>query len=327
MSGLVPRWEWRGFGDELRDVESTFGRESPKQVVESDEVYVLSVRGTDGVKVRDELMDVKHLLEVNDDGLEQWVPVMKTGFPVSATDIGSVLRALRVDAESSLSRAAYTLPEFLDEVVGPHPDLLAVEVHKSRQRYTVGGCMAEVSEISTGHGSTRTVAIESEDAKRVIQTVRDVGLASRPNVSLVRGLKAMVGFGVDRFAVVDVGTNSVKFHIGERGADGGWRTVLDRAQSTRLGDGLQETGQLNPEPMERTVAAIAEMAEEARQSRVAAIAAVGTAGLRIAPHSSDLVEAGQGRAGVLPQGLSRGGGAPPPAPPPAGGGGGGAGAP
>ncbi|HEY5420088.1 MAG TPA: Ppx/GppA family phosphatase, partial [Marmoricola sp.] len=300
MSALVPRWEWRGFGDELRAVESIFGRESSKQVVESDEVYVLSVRGTDGVKVRDELMDVKHLLEVNDDGLEQWVPVMKTGFPVSATDVGSVLRALRVDAQSSrLARAAYTLPEFLDDVVGPHPDLLAVEVHKRRERYTVGGCMAEVSEISTGHGSTHTVAIESEDAKRVIQTVRDVGLASRPNVSLVRGLKAMVGFGVERFAVVDVGTNSVKFHIGERGADGSWRTVLDRAQSTRLGDGLQETGQLNPEPIERTVAAIAEMAEEARQHKVAAIAAVGTAGLRIAPNSADLVEAVQSRSGVL----------------------------
>ena len=214
VSAIVPRWEWRGFGEELRDVESFFGGVSSKRVEESDEIYVLSVRGTDAVKFRNELMDVKHLLEVNDDGLEQWVPVMKTGFPVSATDVGSVLRALRVDAQSSrLARAAYTLPEFLDDVVGPHPDLLAVEVHKRRERYTVGGCMAEVSEISTGHGSTHTVAIESEDAKRVIQTVRDVGLASRPNVSLVRGLKAMVGFGVERFAVVDVGTNSVKFDI------------------------------------------------------------------------------------------------------------------
>ena len=116
---------------------------------------MLSVRGTDAVKVRNELMDVKHLLEVNDDGLEQWVPVMKAAFPVSATDVGSVLLALRVDAPSSrLARAAYTLPEFLDEVVGPHPDLLAVEVHKRRERYTVGGCMAEVSEIRTGRGST-----------------------------------------------------------------------------------------------------------------------------------------------------------------------------
>ena len=151
MSAIVPRWEWRGFGDELRDVESCFGGVSSKRVEESDEIYVLSVRGTDAVKFRNELMDVKHLLEVNDDGLEQWVPVMKTGFPVSATDVGSVLRALRVDAQSSrLARAAYTLPEFLDDVVGPHPDLLAVEVHKRRERYTVGGCMAEVSEFRTG---------------------------------------------------------------------------------------------------------------------------------------------------------------------------------
>ncbi len=52
--------------------------------------------------------------------------------------------------------------------MGPHPDLLAVEVHKRRERYTVGGCMAELTEIRTGHGSTHTVAIESEDANRVI---------------------------------------------------------------------------------------------------------------------------------------------------------------
>ena len=133
----------------------------------------------------------------------------------------------------------------------------------------------------------------------MIATVREVGLASRPNVSFARGLKALVRFGIERLAVVDVGTNSVKFHIGERSADGGWHKIVDRAQPTRLGDGLQETGRLNPEPMERTVEAIADMAEEARQHRVAAIAAVGTAGLRIAPNSADFVAAVQARSGLL----------------------------
>ncbi len=98
---------------------------------------------------------------------------------------------------------------------------------------------------------------------------------------------------------MDVGTNSVKFHIGERSADGGWRKIVDRAKPTRLGDGLQETGRLNPEPMQRTVDAIADMAEEARRHRVAAIAAVGTAGLRIAPNSEDFVAAVQTRSGLL----------------------------
>ena len=104
--------------------------------------------------------------------------------------------------------------------------------------------MAELTEVRTGQTSTRTLAIESEDAARVMQAVRELGLASRPNVSFARGLKALVGFGTERYAVIDVGTNSVKFHVGERSADGTWRTLVDRAEITRLGEGLQESGRL-----------------------------------------------------------------------------------
>jgi len=35
-----------------------------------------------------------------------------------------------------------------------------------------------------------------------------------------------------RYAVIDVGTNSVKFHIGEKHADGTWTTVADRSDVT-----------------------------------------------------------------------------------------------
>jgi exopolyphosphatase / guanosine-5'-triphosphate,3'-diphosphate pyrophosphatase len=123
-------------------------------------------------------------------------------------------------------------------------------------------------------------------------------MASRPNVSFVRGLKALVGFGSERYAVIDVGTNSVKFHIGERSPDQAWRKVVDRAEVTRLGQGLQETGRLGAEPIRRTVAAVAGMVEEARQHRVAEIAAVGTAGLRIAANAPDFVTAVLARSGV-----------------------------
>ena len=34
-----------------------------------------------------------------------------------------------------------------------------------------------------------------------------------------------MGFGAPRYAVVDVGTNSVKFHLAERRGDGSWRTL------------------------------------------------------------------------------------------------------
>ncbi len=52
-----------------------------------------------------------------------------------------------------------------------------------------------------------------------------------------------------RYAVLDVGTNSVKLHVGERADDGTWTTVTDRAEVTRLGEGLDETGKLGDEAM------------------------------------------------------------------------------
>jgi exopolyphosphatase/guanosine-5'-triphosphate,3'-diphosphate pyrophosphatase len=115
---------------------------------------------------------------------------------------------------------------------------------------------------------------------------------------MARGLKALTGIGAHRFAVIDVGTNSVKFHVAERAADGAWRTVADRAEVTRLGEGLDERGRLQPEPIERTVEAIAVMADEARRHGAEAIAAVGTAGLRIAPNGADVVAAVEARCGV-----------------------------
>ena len=93
-----------------------------------------------------------------------------------------------------------------------------------------------------------------------------------------------------RYAVIDVGTNSVKFHIGERDAAGAWRTVVDRAEVTRLGENMQQTGEIAPQAMARTVAAIAGMAEEAHRNHVAGLAAVGTAGMRIARNSAHFIE-------------------------------------
>jgi exopolyphosphatase / guanosine-5'-triphosphate,3'-diphosphate pyrophosphatase len=101
-----------------------------------------------------------------------------------------------------------------------------------------------------------------------------------------------------RCAVIDVGTNSVKFVITERAEDGSWTTVVDRAEVTRLGERLDDGGELRPEPIERTVEAVAAMVEEAREAGVAEIAAVGTAGLRIASNSTTFLEAVRERTGV-----------------------------
>jgi exopolyphosphatase / guanosine-5'-triphosphate,3'-diphosphate pyrophosphatase len=302
VTGIVPRWEWRTFGEGVRAAEPAFAGLTPDQVVESTEQYVLGAADADVVKVRADLMDVKHLRQVDDDGLEQWTPVMKAGFPLSAGDLTSVLTSLRVGA--ALTRPAYSLSELLAEVARPHPELLTVEVHKRRQRYRLHGCMAELTDVRTDYGTTRTVALESEDAGLVVAALRENGLDLLPNVSYPRALKVLARFGSEPCAVIDVGTNSVKFHIGERGPDGAWRTAVDRAEITRLGDGLKESGHLSDQPMARTADAIAGMVAEAKEQRVAGLAAVGTAGLRIAPNGADFVDLVRSRCGVTVEVIS-----------------------
>ena len=100
------------------------------------------------------------------------------------------------------------------------------------------------------------------------------------------------------YAVIDIGTNSVKFHIGERRADGSWATLVDRAKVTRLGEGIAETGDIAPAAIERTVAAIATMATEARSNRASALVAVGTMGMRSAGNSDDFIARVRGQTGV-----------------------------
>jgi exopolyphosphatase / guanosine-5'-triphosphate,3'-diphosphate pyrophosphatase len=297
LAGIVPRWEWRTFGERFGAADDRFAALTPDRVEESDEVYLLSLDSDASVKVRDERLDVKRLEHVNDEGLEQWRPVLNASFPLAAGDVALLLSKLGANVPP-LARDTYTLGELVDEVVRPSDSLLAVNVHKHRDHYTLNGCMAEVTELRTGSESTRTIAIESEDPERIIATVRELGLGSRPNVCVPRGLKGLVGFDAIRYAVIDVGTNSVKFHVGERRPSGEWRTIVDRAEITGLGEGLEDGGRLDDKPVERTLEAVEGMVDEARRNGAASIAAVGTAGLRIASNPEALVDAVRERCGV-----------------------------
>jgi exopolyphosphatase / guanosine-5'-triphosphate,3'-diphosphate pyrophosphatase len=266
-------------------------------VQESDEVYLLSEESDASVKIRDGLMDVKRLEAVDGHGLEQWRPVLKAAFPLSAADVAVVLDALGVSSPD-LARDTYTLEQLVSELVLPHPVLADVAVRKRRVHYEFGGCMAELSEVTAVLQTTRTIAVEAEDPALVLAAVGELQLAERPNVCLARGLKTMLGLEPVRFAVIDVGTNSVKLHVGERHTPNAWRTVLDRAEVTRLGEGLQESGALQPEPLQRTADAIVGMVRESRAAGAAEIAAVATAGMRQAENSAELVDAVRERCGV-----------------------------
>jgi exopolyphosphatase/guanosine-5'-triphosphate,3'-diphosphate pyrophosphatase len=294
MATVVPRWEWRTFGARFGLAEARFAALAPGAVQESDELYFLGAPGAI-VKLRGGLIDIKRLREVDADGLERWEPVMKGGFPLSAADAAAALACAGLPPPRPAPES-YTVEPFVAELAPPGGALRCVPVRKRRVRFTVGGCVAELSDVWADGKSTRTVAIESEDAAAVVAAVGSVGLSGYRNTNYARGLSALLDDAPERYAVVDVGTNSVKLHVAERG--GGWRPVVDRAEITRLGEGLDAAGEIGSEAAERTAAAIADMVAEARRSGVRAVVAVGTAGLRAARNGAAVVDAIRARAGV-----------------------------
>ena len=88
---------------------------------------------------------------------------MKASFPLQAAEASKVFEALRLPALAPV-RASYTLDELLEHFATPGGAIRAVKVHKRRIRYTVDGCMAELSDVVANGKPTRTIAIESEDA-------------------------------------------------------------------------------------------------------------------------------------------------------------------
>ncbi len=176
--------------------------------------------------------------------------------------------------------------------------LRAVDVHKRRVRYKVGGCTSEVSDVVVDGIGDRTIAIESEDAAAVVAAVASVALDGYLNMSYAAGLAAILEHRPERFAVLDVGTNSIKFHVGERLPERGWRRIVDRAEMTRLGEGLREGAAISPEAQDRTIKAIAGMVDEARRSDVRGIVGVATAGLRMASNADAVIGAVKAATGL-----------------------------
>ena len=192
MDTIVPRWEWRTFGSDLGAAEAIFAALEPELTQESDEVYLLSP-GTDAaVKIRGGLMDIKELKEVDQAGLEQWRPAMKETFPLPRSEADRVCRELRVSAPDP-GTEPLALEEFLALLAAPERGVRAVAVHKRRLHYTLNECMIELTDVVAAGQTVRTLAVELDVAARVVDTVRELGLADRENTSYPRWLKAAVG--------------------------------------------------------------------------------------------------------------------------------------
>jgi exopolyphosphatase/guanosine-5'-triphosphate,3'-diphosphate pyrophosphatase len=93
-----------------------------------------------------------------------------------------------------------------------------------------------------------------------------------------------------RRAVIDVGTNTVKLLVAD--VSGGAVTpVLAMDATTRLGEGVNETGRLSAAAIQRTVEAMARFAAQARSLGAAEVAAVATSAARSAANADEFLGA------------------------------------
>lgn len=109
---------------------------------------------------------------------------------------------------------------------------------------------------------------------------------------------------MNRVAAIDCGTNSIRLLIADIAADGSSRDVERRMEIVRLGQGVDKTGRLNPDALQRTrkaLVAYQEMIDGAGAERVRMVA---TSATRDAQNAADFREMVTGVLGQEPEVVS-----------------------
>jgi exopolyphosphatase/guanosine-5'-triphosphate,3'-diphosphate pyrophosphatase len=108
-----------------------------------------------------------------------------------------------------------------------------------------------------------------------------------------------------RVAAIDCGTNSIRLLIADHDPDAD--TLTDRLRRTelvRLGQGVDHTGRLAPEAIERTRVALAEYAADCEREQVEKVRMVATSATRDAVNREDFREMVLATLGVEPEVIS-----------------------
>jgi exopolyphosphatase / guanosine-5'-triphosphate,3'-diphosphate pyrophosphatase len=96
-----------------------------------------------------------------------------------------------------------------------------------------------------------------------------------------------------RVAAVDIGSNTLLLLVAEASADGSLRPMRDEVRFGRLSQGLDKSGMLAGEAIERSLAILSEYRQIMDADRVTRLAAVGTQALREAGNAGDFLDPAQ----------------------------------
>jgi ribosomal protein L30/L7E len=192
-----PRFEFRTFGRDLEEAAYRMARLSvpvPEKVWErtSEETYIVSkTNNINNTKIRDGKMDIKTFVQ-EVDGLEQWNPLMKGEFPISATVLREeVFPAFQVEMPH-LAKQSYTLDEFM-AIIKNHPELLAVTVEKERYGYMVNDTICEYGLVWINGALVETINSESTEVEDIKKTIEMLGLQGIENINYLQAIKRVTG--------------------------------------------------------------------------------------------------------------------------------------
>ncbi len=189
MEKIIPRWEWRTFGNDLSNGEENIKKHGNARHRKSKEIYILSKNSNDNTKIRDELMDIKSPIRINEEtGLEQWTVLAKSAFPIHINDLALVYKAFGLKLPY-LDKDEYSYGEYIEELIGENSNLKMINVEKNRHGYLIDDAIVEIAEVKFNEFSTKTIAVEHVDMKVVLNTVKKLGLTEYENVNYIKAMK------------------------------------------------------------------------------------------------------------------------------------------
>ena len=193
MEKIIPRWEWRTFGADLSKGEENIKLFGNARDRKSNEIYILSKRSNDNTKIRDELMDIKSPIRINNEtGLEQWTVLAKSSFPIHINDLVLIYKAFGIKMPY-LAKDEYAYKEYIEELIIKNPDLKVINVEKNRHGYLIDGAIVEIAEVKFNGIETKTIAVEHADQELVLQTVKKLNLSGYENVNYIKAMKRTFG--------------------------------------------------------------------------------------------------------------------------------------
>jgi len=195
MAEIQARYEFRVWAQSLGEIrERLESRVTPDRAASKETYFVSRTTDRCNAKIRSDLVEIKALI-AEQHGLEQWKPVLKAAFPLDRSVIAGQIFPWLELAPPQLSQAQYAMPRFFDEVVRPESGIAIADVSKTRLKFNLEPCEAEFASVTINDTAQDTVAVESADPDAVLRLIYEFGLGDLPNVSYVKQIKRMLGFG------------------------------------------------------------------------------------------------------------------------------------